>query len=625
MGGLCVQVSFDGSPVDGSEGRRMAAAADHRGPDGTGTWSGPGALLVHQHHVVLPEDVVDEQPLVRAGLVLVADARIDNAEELVPFLVARGQLADASEVTDAELVLAAYLAWGDSAPERLVGDFAFVVWDQRRRRLFAARDPLGMRPLYYRSEPRRRAMFASEIKQVLAARDVPRQVFEPALAATLAGPLMPPEWTAYDGVEQLAPGRAVAITDAGRRVWPFWRPDPRVRFHGDEADADAAFREVFEKAVTARLRSVHPVGIFLSGGMDSGSVASMAGWVRERSAAPRELRSYSWAFSELPDSDERRVSDHVVRRYGLQATAVPADDGWPLAGYPDHGPDADDPYCWVYQALIERTLDICRADGVGVLLNGDRGDELVGDWVFDEIGLLRAGRPRDAVGDVRAVVRTSGLPAGTALRRRVLRPLVAARLPRVERWQRRRAGQPWPPWVPADFARRVDLSDMIDDLRRAVPFDGAPRTLRHGRIFMPQGARIAVLRERTRARRGMAFADPFSDRRLVELVLSMPQWLVQRREQPKRILRSAMVGVMPEQARTSARKTIPYGLFDRGFTDRALPVVQDLLTESRAAEHGWLDADAALAVHQEYVRTGDSHWDFWWPLTVEMWLRRWWS
>jgi asparagine synthase (glutamine-hydrolysing) len=212
-----------------------------------------------------------------------------------------------------------------------------------------------------------------------------------------------------------------------------------------------------------------------------------------------------------------------------------------------------------------------------------------------------------------------------ALRRNVVRPLVTARWPAAAEHLASTPGGGWPPWIPDSLAVRVDLEDIIRESTRPAPFDGAARTLRYQRVFMPQGARIAVLRERTRARTGMAFADPFSDRRLVELVLSMPQWLVQRRGQPKRLVRRSMSGVMPEPARVGARKTIPYGLFDRGFRDRAVPVVQDLLTSSRAAEHGWLDERAARAVYDEYLTTGDSYWDFWWPLTVEMWLRRWWS
>ena len=627
MSGVCAVVTFEGGRVEQAEVETMAAAAPHRWPEGIAAWTGHGAGLVQQVRDVDGRES-GVAPRVVAGLVAAADARLDNRAELYPHLVRMGTLADEANASDVDVILAAYRAWGDGSPAHLIGDFAFVIFDERRRRVFAARDPLGMRPLYVRVEPRRRVVVASEIKQVLAARDVPCAVDELGIAATLAGPYLPADRTVYSGIAQLAPGHALAVDANGSRTWRYWKPDPeRLSDHDDETCA-ALFRETFAEAVAARTAVRQPVGIFLSGGMDSGAVASTAGWLRERGrVGARALHAYSWAFRELPDCDERSVSDLVVAHYGFDVTAVPADDAWPLAGYPEHGPDRDDPYCWVYQTLVDRTLERCRNDGMGVILGGDRGDEVTGDWVYDEVGLALAGRARDALADLRLAAAETGLPLVTAVRQAVLRPLLEARLPGLMAPLRRVRGSstPWLPWVNEDLARRVDLSDVVGEQSAPARFDGAARTLRAQRIFMAQGARIAVLRDRTRARYGMAFADPFSDRRLVELVLSLPQWRVQRRGARKRLARAAMSGIMPEAARTKAAKTIPTALFDRGFRDRAVPVVEELLNGSQAAAHGWLDANVVRAVYDEYRATGDTPHDFWWPLCVEMWLRRWWS
>jgi asparagine synthase (glutamine-hydrolysing) len=623
LAGLCVSASFDGRRTASQDVGAMARAAPHRGDDGTGTWSGDGVALVHQRLVVLPEDAQCPQPLVQGSLVLVADARLDNRDELVPQLVRSGYLVDAGEVPDAEVLLAAYRAWGTACPGRLVGDFAFVVWDDRRRRLVAARDPMGMRALHYRWEPRRRLLLATEVKQVLAADGVPRELDEAALAATLTGPYLPATWTAFAGVAQLAPGHVLEADASGCRTRLAWRPDPTRRFAGGLQDAAEAFREVLGEAVRARLRCAGPVGVWLSGGMDSGSLASTAGLLRERGAVPADTRlhSYSWAFSDLPDSDERTVSDHIVRRFGLTGTDVQADDGWPLAGYPEHGPDEDDPFCWVYQALVERTVDRGQADGVRLLLSGDRGDEVTGDWVFDELGLLIAGQ----LGPAAADLHLAGPTPWAAARRAGLQPLVQRTLPGLVA-HRTRNRAPWPAWVRDGFARRTGLADLVAESQRLPAFGGPARSARHHRVFSPQSARIAVLRDRTRARRGIGFADPYSDRRLVELVLSLPQWQVQRRSDAKALARHAMVGVMPEQARTAAAKTIPVSLYDRGLRERAVPVVEALLTGSQAAARGWLDEGAAQAAYHHYVRTGESPVDdLWWVLSTEMWLRRWWT
>lgn len=625
MGGLCVSVAFDARDSPDADVEAMAAAAPHRGQHGTRVWSSRVAALAYQRTLLLPEDAAIAQPLTADGLVVVADARIDNREDLLPLLSRSGYLVESDLLPDAEIVLAAYRMWGRGCAERLIGDFAFVIWDERRRRLLAARDPMGMRALHFRWEARRRLVAATEIKQILAADAVPRELHEAAVVATVAGPYLPASWTAYAGIQQLPPGHLLEVEADTCRTARFWQPDAGVRFQPtDEASAAHALRVALSEAVRVRLRSAKPVGIFLSGGMDSGSVASLAGWLAEHGRAPEEvdLHTYSWAFDQLTDSDERAVSDHINRRYGLRATAFPAEDSWPLAGYPDHAPDEDDPYSWVYQALMERTLACCRSDGIGTVLNGDRGDEMTGDWVFDEPGLLLAGHPRAAFADVRAA--GSSLP-GRA--RAVLRPVLQRYLPdqTERRRSRRQPGRPWPSWVPDEVARRHDLGDLVAESRRPPAFGGAARSLRYQRAFSAQSARIAVLRERTRARMGMGFADPYSDRRVVELVLSMPQWLLQRRTHPKALARAAMVGVMPEQALRTAQKTIPYSFFDHGFRDRAVPTVEGLLAGSHTAARGWLDVPALEGVYRQYVRTGQGDDDFWWPLTVEMWLRRWWS
>jgi asparagine synthase (glutamine-hydrolysing) len=630
VSGLCGILSFDGAQVADKDLDAMIAAAAHRARHGARQWKGVGGALAHLATWLTPQDEIDRQPLTRGGLVIVADARIDDRDRLVPELVRRGYLAgDLESTTDAEIILAAHRCWGDDAPSWLVGDFAYVMWDARRRRLLAARDPMGMRPLYYRVEAGRRVLIGSEVKQLLAVEGVPCAPDERGIAASIAGPFLPPAATVYAGIEQVAPADLLIADVDGVHHRRYWSADPSRILELSDAEAADAYRQHLGRAVADRLRSRTQVGLLLSGGLDSGSIASMAGWLeRKGHATGAPLRTFSWAFPSLPDSDERAVSNRIVEHYGLDAHVVDGDAAWPLAGYPDHGPDRDDPYHWVYQALVERTAARAADDGVGLLLSGDRGDGLIGDWVYDELGLLRAGRLRSFLTDLRMGVDERGGGPFATLRRRVLWPLVMHRAPRLaEAWRRRRdkRSQPWAPWVPDELARRVNLDEVIAEARRLPDFDGYARSVRYQRIFSPQSARIAVLYERTRARIGVAYADPFGDRRLIELVLALPQWQVQRRGRFKHLAREAMLGVMPEGARQLAAKTIPNSLFDRGFRQRSVATVRSLLTGSRAAANGWLNESAARAVYEEYVRTGDSRYDFWWPLTVEMWLRRWWE
>jgi asparagine synthase (glutamine-hydrolysing) len=145
-------VNLDGAPVEPAALKKMARAAGHRGPDGIRYHTERAVGLAHLALNITPESAREHQPLVseRGDLVLVADVRIDNREELVRTLWGGGYLPD-EPPTDAELILEAYRRWGEGCPAHLIGDFAFAIWDGRRGRLFAARDAMAMRALYYAS------------------------------------------------------------------------------------------------------------------------------------------------------------------------------------------------------------------------------------------------------------------------------------------------------------------------------------------------------------------------------------------------------------------------------------------------------------------------------------------
>ena len=629
MSGVCGVVRLDGGPVSRGTLEAMLDAAAFRGPDGRGSWRGGidgvetgdargdasvalGQLALH----TTPESVHERQPLVdaEAGLVLVADARLDNRDELLRELTPR---RGAGIVTDAELILAAYRAWGEECAERLLGDFAVAVWDGRKRSLFLARDVMGMRALYYRVE-RDRVLFATEVKQILAAPGVDREIFERAVGAHLVGAYGPAEWTFWEGIAQVPPGHVVVVAAEDVRSRRYWELDPgrRIRYRSDEEYAEH-FRALFADAVRARLRSVAPVGVLLSGGTDSGSVAAMAAWLlaREPGVSVPEFRAYSFAFDELTECDERHISRPLADHLGIPVTDVPADDAWPLKNFPEQGPDVDSPFAVVYQVLRERACEAAKADGVKILTTGDRGDEVVGDWVRDLAGLLAAGRWREALEERRAHRNLTDASILSFLRSEFVGPTVRAM---------RGHGRPRlriPPWIPTAFSQRVDLPTIIaDDVVRSGIRHPA-RAARYERIFRAGGDRTAVWHERSAARDGLGWADPWSDRRLTEFVLAIPQHLVNRFAQPKRLAHQALRPLTPPPVRDRSRKIIPELLFDRGFKERGAETVRELFADSIAHRLGFVDADRFLSDYERFRSNGRIATDPWWTITLEGWLR----
>ena len=172
-------------PVDFADLGRMVDILAHRGPDGADIWSEGSVGFGHRMLWTTPESLLEKLPLVnqRGDLVITADARIDNREELIAAL----SLAECrfEKITDSHLILAAYEKWGETCPEHLLGDFAFAIWDKRNQMLFCARDHFGVRPFYYHHCPRRMFAFASEIKALLCLSEVPNRLNEVRVGAYL--------------------------------------------------------------------------------------------------------------------------------------------------------------------------------------------------------------------------------------------------------------------------------------------------------------------------------------------------------------------------------------------------------------------------------------------------------
>jgi asparagine synthase (glutamine-hydrolysing) len=626
MSGLAVLATFDGTPVEPSAVDRLTAAAPYRAADGIGCWFGPGVGLAQQLLRTVPGEPAD--PIVDAELVVVADLRLDNRPELFAAL----ELDDDGR-SDAALLTAAYRRWGTGCIGRLLGDFAFAIWDDAARRLVAARDPMAMRSLAYHVRPRRQVVVATEVKQVLAAPGVPDRIDERAVGADLIGHFGRPDWSSYEEVSLLAPGHVLEVDREGPRVWPFWSPDPGHRIvHRRAEDYAEHLRQLFVQAVSDRMRTDVPVGILLSGGVDSGSVAATAGWLSERGATPAPaVHACTWAFDELVECDERDVARLIVDRFGLGWSQVPVDHLGPLAGYPAHGPPRDEPFVGAFQPAIDALLVAARDAGARVILGGDRGDLAIGWTGTRHLPLLRH-REFDVL---REELTTHQLLTGQALPQLVaahlLRPAATRLRQRVgHRWQRLRTGDgdvpaarsPVPSWVQPAFAARVGLDHLPASGVPVPPGFGPTRGLRFDWVFTQLHLRGMAWSERSYAEQGLVFADPFGDRRLVEFVLAVPQAaLTTPGDNGKPLMRAAMRGILPEPARRGARKVVPEPLFDRGLSRDGASTVRQLLDCMQAEERGWLDAAVLRGHHDRYLDGALLAPTFWRALVVEWWLR----
>ncbi|MBM3131087.1 MAG: hypothetical protein FJ009_20985 [Chloroflexi bacterium] len=261
MSGICGIINFDGAPVDPELLRRMTEAVKKRGPDGIHYWISGNVGLAHLALNTTPESLREHQPLLSpdGALCLTADARVDNRTELIGTLTAKGFLRDASP-TDADLILAAYQCWGEECPKHIIGDFAFAIWDARERKLFCARDPIGVRLLQY-CQRGKTFFFGSRVASILAGLGTLPPINRPFLQDMLAGQL--DRWideTAFEDILRVPPSYALAATPDKVALQRYWilgaQPAPRYKTD-EEYIAQGASTNWGRARMQTRHRSAH--------------------------------------------------------------------------------------------------------------------------------------------------------------------------------------------------------------------------------------------------------------------------------------------------------------------------------------------------------------------------------
>src|SRR5262245_1646003 len=376
MSGFAGVWHFDGRPVEDQLIAAIGSKVAHRGGDSHAVWVGDGlALTAHVRHVT-PESVAESQPAIDSlGNVLVFDGRLDNRDELL------GQLRTShltSKPCDAELVLAAFRAWGDGCLERIAGDYALAAFLARDRRLILARDPVGCRPLYYWCYSRT-FVFGSEIKSLLAHPDGSHEPNLDLVADFVFHDRLPFEdegETFFRGIHAILPGCQLTVSSrslASRRFWDF-NPhiEPRYSSYADYAER---LRELLMQAVKRRLRTSGPAAVAVSGGLDSSVVVSIARELRNRGTINTPLLPIMCVSEHHSGKDEERcirtLESTLALRIDRVAMARTHLESPRLAAWHAEWPRFDDGASAMQPMLVR-----ARRCGARTILTGHWSDQL---------------------------------------------------------------------------------------------------------------------------------------------------------------------------------------------------------------------------------------------------------
>jgi asparagine synthase (glutamine-hydrolysing) len=581
---------------------RMADALAHRGPDDAGLLVDPPVVLGNRRLSILDLSPAGHQPMGSedGGLWLTYNGEIFNYKELAEELHTRGHRLQS--LGDTEVLLHAYAEWGAESLARLNGMFAFAVWDRRSQELFCARDRFGVKPFYY-TVAGGRFRFASEITALLVDPEVRRSPNDARLFDFLARGLADhTEETMFDGIYQLEPGSFMRVSPTrgiGSSV-RWYRPQPadlEGRTAGDSV------RELLTDSVSLRLRSDVPVGVFLSGGLDSSSVTVLASH-RRRAEGMAPPDSFT-ARCRDPRLDESRYARSVLDSTGSANHEVLPDERGLLEELDTVLWHMDEPF---HAASIYghwKLMELARDAGITVLLDGQGGDEALVGYHFLAypsvyFTLCRQGRFREAVQELLWRRRRNGVSL-----RNSASEVVRLALPRRLRARRR------PAWL------REEL---------AIPVRPLPgRTLSRHQLFALTVAPLPMYLHHE-DRNSMCFSlearNPFLDYRLVETGLALDSRDLLRKGMSKWALREAMRGMLPAAIVDRPDK--------QGFTtDEAdwlrhgeLGSEIEAVFRSQAfAARPYFRPDTLLAMLAEH-RAGQEHAaDLWRAFMVERWLR----
>jgi asparagine synthase (glutamine-hydrolysing) len=620
MCGIAGIVRSDGAPAGVELLRAMTTVLAHRGPDGDGFFCEGPVGLGHRRLAII-DLATGDQPMASddGSSVIIFNGEIYNFRELRRELEGRG--ATFRTRSDTEVILRAYEAWGVECLSRLRGMFAFAIWDKARRRLFLARDRVGIKPLVYAWDGRR-LLFGSEIKALLEDAAVSRELDWEALRDFLTLHYIPSPRTIFRSIRKLPPA-SYLVLDLDRaepEVHRYWDlrfvPDSRPT----EADWLDGLRWHLTDAVRSHLVSDVPIGAFLSGGVDSSAVVALMAQATEG-----RVRTFSIGFDE-GDFDELAHAREVARRYDTQhfeyVVKANALEMLPRLAWQFDEPFADS------SALPTYYVSRITREHVTVALSGDGGDE-------NFVGYTRYARAQ------RLHERLDTFPA--ILARPLLR-LAARLLPPGARGQGYLDMLGAPPvdryFKLVAYQRSEGLRKLLSAgarehlepvvtpaLFRKLAAEG-PRadyvsTLQYLDIhsYLPEDILTKV--DRTSMAVSLEARVPLLDHVLMEYVATMPAGLKFRDGIGKVILKRAMAADLPSGI--LSRRKMGFGLpiaswFRREMTD----YVRDVLDGRRTRQRGLVDPGAVATLLEEHQTGGrDRSSQIWALLALEEWARRW--
>jgi len=593
---------------------RMVATLAHRGPDGVGFHLAPPIGLAHTRLSIIDLDG-GRQPIHNEDRTVwvVLNGEIFNYIELRADLEHRGHRFYTH--SDTEVLVHLYEEYGCDLVEHLNGQFAFALWDSVRERLVLARDRVGIRPLFY-AQVGRTLFFGSEVKTLLACPGVPRRLDVKALAEVFTYWAPIGQRTAFEGIQSLRPGHFLVWQGEAIRTVRYWDWTFPSRDAPVITDADAAaeeLRALLVDAVRLQLRADVPVGAYLSGGLDSSTIAAL---IKNYTQAP--LRTFSIGFDD-GEFDESAHQRTMVAHLGTEHTTLQCQAGAIRDAFPRMVWHAETPLLRTAATPLMLLSETVRASGYKVVLTGEGADEIFGGYdLFKEAKIRRfwgsqpqsRWRPR-LLERLYPYLRHSPGAQGAFASRFYGQGIDQPDLPyfsHMPRWSTTK--RTWQ-FFSGDVRATLKDWDSLDAVNAILPSDIATwrplsrdqyieaHTLLSGYLLSSQGDRAAMANS-------VEARVPFLDHRVIEFASRLAPTLKLRGLNEKYILKRAVRDIVPSSIVSRTKQ--PYRAPDSAsffVQGKSADYVDDLLSETKLRQAGYFEPVAVRRLFEK-CRKGDA-------------------
>jgi asparagine synthase (glutamine-hydrolysing) len=623
MCGICGKLEFDRNAViPPATIKGMMDSMHHRGPDDEGVYlSGNVALGFRRLSIIDLQS--GHQPLSNedGSIWIVFNGEIYNYQELRSFLLKKGHVFRTK--TDTEVIVHLYEELGPACLERLRGMFGFAIWDRRNDSLFLARDRVGIKPLYYRLS-NDSLIFASEMKAILADPSVTRELAPEMIDRFLTFMYVPGEETLLKGIQKLAPGHYLQLVNNKPVIRQYWDLAFAKSFrHERIEDAEEQLLQLLAETVKLHMIADVPVGILLSGGVDSTGILSLA--VEE---TDKQISTFTVGFSGRDFADERPFAKLAAERFGTQhheMTISAADFGNFLPRYVWH---MEEPVCEPPAIALYYVSKLAR-DHVTVLLSGEGGDEAFAGYsnYRNLVWLERIKRS----GSVVNAAFTKGLSLWTSVfdpsRFAKYGPLLQDQFPDYYYSRTsnpyRTTGNSLGEVYSADYRSAIDREYSIQPLRRLQAHVRGQEALQamlyiDSKSWLPDD--LLIKADKMTMANSIELRVPLLDHKVLEFAASLPPEMKLHGATTKYILKKALSKRIPKEIR-DRKKTgfpVPYGSWIR---NELKEMVWDVLLDSRTINRGYFRRDAVEDLLQKDSKGMDYSKEIFSLLSLELWQR----